>query len=89
VENAESFREFSRELILRFERSMRELTAELRAENQRTRDELVATREESRRHFEAQQDDMRDLREDSRAQTRALLRVLDRLDNGGGAAPAT
>ena len=32
------------------------------------------------------QADMRDLREESRAQTRALLQVLDRLENGGAAA---
>jgi hypothetical protein len=30
--------------------------------------------------------DMRELREESRAQTRALLHVLDRLENGGAAA---
>ena len=32
------------------------------------------------------QSDMDDLREESRAQTRALLHVLDRLENGGAAA---
>ncbi len=30
--------------------------------------------------------DMRDLREESQSQTRALLHVLDRLENGGAAA---
>ena len=30
--------------------------------------------------------DMRDLREESRAHTRALLQLLDRLENGGAAA---
>ena len=34
----------------------------------------------------AMQEDMRDLREESRAQTRALLQILDRLENGGAAA---
>jgi hypothetical protein len=31
-------------------------------------------------------EDMRELREESRAQTQALLRILDRLKNGGAAA---
>ena len=42
---------------------------------------------ETTARFDALQEDMRELREESRAQTQALLRVLDRLD-GGGAAPA-
>jgi hypothetical protein len=37
--------------------------------------------------FDALQEDMREVREESRATHQALLRILDRLD-GGGAAPA-
>ncbi len=88
----EPYREFIREITLRFERAMRSLTNEIR-EERRTQ------REESRRYFEAVlasigehreetrhlREESRDLREESRAQTQALLRMLDRLDNGGTA----
>lgn len=72
------YREFAREQQLRFERLM----ADMRRRDDEDRKVYIA-------RFDALQEDMRELREDSRAQTRALLRVLDRLDNGGGAAPAT
>jgi hypothetical protein len=75
------YREFAREQQLRFERLM----ADMRRKDDEDRRIYIA-------RFDAMQEDMRELREDSRAQTRALLQVLnrmDRLDNGGGAAPAT
>jgi hypothetical protein len=75
MESAEPYKQFIREITLRIERSL--ASFERRAE---------ADRKAYLAHFQALQDDMRDLREDSRAQTRALLKVLDRLDNGGGAA---
>jgi hypothetical protein len=77
VDNGESFREFSRDLILRFER----LTRELRADNE-------LAREQSRRYFEALDARLNDLHAESQAHTNALLAVLDRLSNGGGPAPA-
>lgn len=73
----EVYREFIREMTLRIERAVRAMAQESRA-----------NREESRLYFEALRAEMRDLHEESRAQTGALLRVLDRLDNGG-TAPAT
>jgi predicted phage gp36 major capsid-like protein len=81
-------RQFQRDLILRFERSMRALSAEIRAE-------VTAHREESRRYFEAldakaaeQRRATDELIEENRAQRQALLHILDRL-GGGGTAPAT
>jgi hypothetical protein len=85
MDNGESFREFSRELILRFER----LARELRADNERLEAQFQASREESRRYFEALDARTADLHAESVAHTSALLAVLDRLGNGGGAAPAT
>jgi hypothetical protein len=84
MDGAESFREFSRELILRFER----LARELHADTERLEREFAARREESRRYFEALDLRMADLHAESVAHTSALLAVLDRL-NGGGAAAAT
>lgn len=69
------YREFAREQQIRFERLM----ADMRRRDDEDRRIYIA-------RFNALQEDMRELREDSRAQTRALLKVLDRLDNGGGAA---
>jgi hypothetical protein len=101
-EMIEAYREFIREQTLRFERAMRELVKEIRAEVQAQREEIRAQREEARAHrdesrayFEvldahAERENRRidDLIEDNRAQRLALLHILDRLDNGG-AAPAT
>ncbi|MDX6671731.1 MAG: hypothetical protein QOI91_2094 [Solirubrobacteraceae bacterium] len=63
----EDTRDFTRALIGRFDRYVREMTTELRRLSEETRE----------------------LREESRAQTQALLAVLDRLDRpqpGGAAA---
>jgi DNA-binding transcriptional regulator WhiA len=84
----EAFRElvaenqqFQRELVLRFERSMRAHAAEIRAE-------VTAQREESRRYFAAIDAKTEEILQESRAQRQALLHLLDRL-GGGGTAPAT
>ena len=66
----EDFREHSRQMILRVERLGRDELRELARMN----DEL-----------ERQGAEQRDLRDENRAQTRALLAVLDRLDPGPGA----
>lgn len=80
----EAYREFAREQTVRFERMMRALSEEIRLQ-----------REESRRYFEhldtrldALHQESRELQDQSRAQTQALLRVIDRLDNGGTAPAA-
>ncbi len=72
------YREFARQQQLRFERMM----ADMRRRDDEDRRLYIE-------RFDALQEDMRDLREESRALLQALLHVLDRLDNGGGAAPAT
>jgi methyl-accepting chemotaxis protein len=63
----EDFREHSRQMILRVERIGRDELRELSRMNE---------------ELERQGAEQRDLREESRAQTRALLHVLDRLDRG-------
>jgi hypothetical protein len=80
----EDFREFSRELLLRFDRRTAAIEAELRIqreENRRYFAALDAKLEESLEHS-------RELRAECRAQSEALMHVLAQL-RGGGAAPAT
>ena len=87
----DDYKQFTRAMLLRFERAMREM----RAERQEWRAELKASREESRSYFESIWAEIREHRratdeliEENRAQRQALFRILDRLD-GGGTAPAT
>jgi hypothetical protein len=92
-------REFIREMTLRIERASRAVVRELaglggavaamqgdlRQMGVGIREVLVGQatlRDESR----AMQDEIRDLRDKTRAQTRALLRVIDRLEGGGASA---
>lgn len=75
-------RQFIRDIAIRHERIWREQAEMLRE----MKAEFRALREESRAHREEMRIELRDLREESRAQTRALLQVLDRLENGGAAA---
>jgi hypothetical protein len=77
-ESLNPYREFAREQQLRFERLM----ADMRRTDDEDRRIYIA-------RFDAMQEDMRELRAESRAVMQALLQVLDRLDNGGGATPAT
>ena len=74
MESAEPYREFIREMMLRFDR--RTTAWDRRLESQHK--EYLA-------HFELVEAEMRELRADSRVHREALLRILDRLDNGGGA----
>jgi hypothetical protein len=81
-------REFIREQTAHFERAIRVLSAEIRAD-------VAVQREENRRYFElltaqAERASRRidDLIDESRAQRRALLHILDRLENGGTAPAA-
>ncbi len=81
-ESAEPYKEFIREMTLRIERALQAFAEQMRL-----------NREESRRHLDRQSEEcqeilkeLRDLREESRAQRQALLRMIDRLDNGGAAA---
>ena len=88
MEDAAPYREFIREMTLRIERAMREFgreMARMRTENRAFFEVMQGEFRELRQESQAQRDEIRDLREESRAQTQALLRILDRLDNGGTA----
>jgi hypothetical protein len=85
---AAEFREVMRESTLRFERAMRALAADIRRD-------VEAHREESRRYFEAirvqqlaDRERLDEILAEGRAGRQALFRMLDRFDNGGGAAGA-
>lgn len=71
-------RQFMREIAMRHERIWREQAEMLREMRAETRE----MREESRKVIAA----LREVQEESRAHTRALLHVVDRLENGGAAA---
>ena len=86
---SEDLRQFIRDLTLRFERATQALSADIREEVRAARDELALHREDSRRYFEVQNAKLDEVIGENRAQTQALLHILDRLGNGGGAAPAT
>jgi hypothetical protein len=51
-----AYRQFIREIALRFERGMRSLAAEIREDNQRLREEVRDHRAESREYFERLRD---------------------------------
>jgi hypothetical protein len=78
VADSEDLRFFIREITLRFERGIERITREIRAD-------VAVIREENRRYFEALDERTRDLHAESLAQRQALLRMLDRLDDGGAA----
>jgi hypothetical protein len=95
MESAEPFREFSRELLLRFDRALRDFDRSLQqraAESERRHEQVMAEiargREESREYFRALKAETAEVIAEGRAGRQALLAILDRLD-GGGAAPAT
>lgn len=95
-EDAAPYKEFIREMTLRIERALRSVGDEVGTQ----RDQLRAQREESRAYFEALRAETKAIRaetkairaetreiiEEGRAQRKALFRMLDRLDDGGGAA---
>jgi hypothetical protein len=78
VAESDDLRTFIREVTLRFERGIERMSREIRAD-------VAVIREENRRYFEALDARTRDLHAESLAQRQALLRMLDRLDNGGAA----
>jgi exonuclease VII small subunit len=90
---AADLREFIREMMVRFERTMagfeRRMVNFERAmvSFERAVASFEARQVSFERRTDAVIDALQDLREESRAQREALWRVLDRLDNGG-AAPA-
>jgi len=85
AESAEPYREFIREITLRIERAVREMVRESRREREVVLAEIRDFREEWRGETREWRDEMRELHEESRAQRKALLAILDRLN--GGAQP--
>ena len=75
-----AYREFTRALIVRFERTVHELVKGSRAERELILAEIRANHRQAMAEIE-------DHRAETRAHTQALFRLLDRLD--GGAEPAT
>jgi hypothetical protein len=71
---SDDLRAFLREITLRFERAIERVARDVHAE-------VAGQREQSRRYFE-------EMLAETHTQRQALLRILDRLDNGGGAASA-
>ena len=95
AEEHADLRTFIREMIVRMERSGQEVanvllaqTSELQRFGAEFSAEMRAARKEAREARKEAHEEMRDLREESRAQTNALLRMLDRFDGPepGGAA---
>jgi hypothetical protein len=76
-------RELSRELF----GDMRDFMSEVTVRVERVAREQIAELRKLGRGFEAVTEELRDMRGETRAQTRAILRVLDKLD--GGSANAT
>jgi hypothetical protein len=77
------YREFTHEIILRLDRHIARLDRTIAEQ----REQLAEMRRENREYFEALHARTDEIIEENRAQRQALLRILDRLDNGG-AAPA-
>lgn len=85
MESAEPYKEFIRQMTARIEHAVRSWERSADADRKLYLAHFESLQEETR----LMRVELRDLREESRAQTSALLRMLDRLDNGGGTAPAT
>jgi predicted phage-related endonuclease len=83
VEGAEPYKEFIRQMTARIEHAVRSWERGADADRRLYVAHFESLHEETR----AMREELRDLREESRAQTSALLAVLDRLN--GGAEPAT
>ena len=77
---SEDLRDFLRELILPFERTMAAVSREIH-------DDIERSREEMRVHFAQQDRKIDDLIAENQAQRQVLLTVARRLDPGDGAAP--
>jgi hypothetical protein len=75
VSESQDLREFIREMTIRSEGA---LAAH--------REELREYREAMHRHFDEQARKLDDVLAENRAQREALFKMMDRLDNGGGAA---
>ena len=77
-----------RELVLRMERSERRHSAEIAHTLREHQNGMAAIREDLREIAAELRDHRGEWRAEQKAQHRALFAILDRLDRGGGAAPA-
>ena len=77
----EEFRQFMREMLMRFEQTARNLG---RAADEHA-EQLRLAREESRAYHERETKRLDEILEAHRDHRRSLLSILDRLDNGGTA----
>ncbi len=87
----DALKEFIREMTLRIERSGQAVIAEVRGMREDIGREMGAMRGEMggmRGDLRYLTTEIHDMRSEIRAQTRAILRVLDRFDEGG-ASPST
>lgn len=86
VDAYDDVKTFTRELLLRFGKQQDAVIAELVAQRHVWQADMAEQRRAFARLGEDVRGEMRDLREESRAQRQALLRILDRLDGGGASA---
>ncbi len=86
--SADDFREFTREMNLRFAKAFEAGVRSIDA-NTRVMEQMEARLRAMNRDANARRGEHRELIEEMRAQRQALFRVLDRLDGNGGTAPAT
>jgi hypothetical protein len=88
-ERIQDCRQFTRELLARFDRSMRDASREWRAHHEEAMANLAEMRAESRAHHERESRRIDEIIAENRAQRRALLAILDRMEGNGGPAAAT
>jgi septation ring formation regulator EzrA len=85
VTESSDLRQFIHEITLRMERS---LMAQIE-EGRKRAEKWDAHFERIHEEHDRQWAELQDIRDEDRAQREALLRILDRLDGGEGAQPAT
>ena len=83
--DSSALREFISQITLRIERAVEVMDRKTDV----LAEAITLQREEMRAQFADQRERLDDILAENRAQREALFRMLDRLDDGGGAAPAT
>ena len=84
-----AYREFAREMTLRFEHTVNRLIGEMRQERQVILEEQRMARKENQVYFEQLRADTREIIAEGKAQRAGFNRMLDRLDELEGGGPAT
>jgi hypothetical protein len=88
-EMIEDYRQFTREMLTRFDRSLREFRAEGRARHAEVMARIERLGRDSDAHHERESRRIDDQIAEAQAQRRALFAIVDRLEGNGGAAAAT